>query len=118
MLRPVVSAFSAVPFFFTGVSLAGAGLTLEVVALLGGILLGILACIPLYFTYQPRTGQVTSRAGVAYTACWVGLSAAKIALTYSITTWWPHLVGTYLMAHHIPFDAVRTAFIVLSLGSR
>ena len=66
---------------------------------------------------DPADQQPRTRAGWGYAIAWSAVTGAKILLTYAITTWFPHDVGRFMVAHQLTRDSIRAAFIFLALGS-
>lgn len=117
VLRPALGAAIAVPFFLHGLDTSTWGLLLEVAALAIGIAMGLAACAPMRFVWDHSEGQPRTFAGWAYAFAWVGLSGAKTAATYAVTTWFPTDTGRFMAAHALTPDSIRAAFIFLALGS-
>ncbi len=117
VLRPLVGAMIAVPFFFKGIALSGTGLWLEIAALVVGVATGFAACLPMRFEYDARSGRTFSRAGIGYAAAWLAIAAAKAAASYGAQSWFAIDLGRWMAENHVTVEAVRAAFIFLSLGA-
>ncbi|HEY5224411.1 MAG TPA: hypothetical protein VIJ18_15355 [Microbacteriaceae bacterium] len=117
VLRPLISALIAVPFFFSGMAWTGAGLALEIVALAVGVAMGYAACSLIRFEYDATTARTFTRAGIAYAAAWVTVSAIKTLASYGAQNWFTLDLGRWMMENDVSQDAIRAAFIFLSLGT-
>jgi hypothetical protein len=116
-LRPAVGALAAVLFFARGIDTTGPGLLLEASALALGLGTGYAACRFMAFRSDATGEQPRTRAGWPYALAWTAVSGLKIALTYAVTSWFPHDVGRFMAAHQLTPDSVRAAFLCLALGS-
>jgi hypothetical protein len=117
VLRPVATAIALVPFFYKGGSTSGNGLYLEIGGTVLGLLLGYIASLPMTFEYDTVKQRVYSRAGLAFFLSWAVLTGAKMLYSYGAIHWYGHQLGTWLYHNHISVDALRAAFIFLSVAS-
>ncbi|MGI8678477.1 MAG: hypothetical protein ACR2LX_07305 [Jatrophihabitans sp.] len=113
--RPIVTAAIIVPFFFTGVTTSGWGLTLEVVGVVVGVLLGLAAGSLLPVSFDPARRMAVSRGGAGYAALWTALTAARLLFAYGAQHWFARPLGTFLYEHQIGANAVSDTFIFLSV---
>lgn len=116
VLRPAVAAAVVVPFFFGGLSLSGNGLLLEIGGVLAGVLLGCATMCFLRFEYDETAARVYTRAGWAYVAAWVGLTAVKMSVSYGASELWPRQTGMWLVHNGITPDAFKSALIFLNVA--
>lgn len=115
--RPVVTSIALVPFFFKGASGSGNGLYLEIGGTVLGLLLGYIASLPMRFEYDTVKERVYSRAGFALFFSWALLTGAKLLYSYGAIHWYGHQMVAWLYRNHISLDALRAAFIFLSVAS-
>lgn len=117
VLRPAVTALALVPFFFKGASGSGNGLTLEILGTLAGLLLGYVASLPMRFEWDSAKQRVYSRGGWAFFLAWAALTGAKLLYSYGAIHWFGHAMGRWMYQNHISENALRAAFIFLSIAS-
>jgi hypothetical protein len=117
VLRPAVTALILVPFFFKGASGSGNGLALEIAGTVVGLLLGYLASLPMSFEWDPAKQRAYSRGGWAFFLAWAALTGAKLLYSYGAIHWYGHAMGRLMYQNHISEEALRAAFIFLSIAS-
>lgn len=117
VLRPLLSAIIAVPFFFQGMAWSGLGLAIEAGALVVGVAMGYAACSLIRFEYDEPTGRTFTRAGLWYALAWTAVSAAKALASYGAQNWFAIDLGRWMAENDITADTIRATFIFLSLGS-
>lgn len=116
ILRPLVTGAVIVPMFLKGATSTGSGVTLEIAATVGGLLLGLLAASQTAVYRSPRTGKAASRAGLGYAAVWIAVIGARTAFSYGSVHWFPHQLGHWMATNQITADALTDALIFMALA--
>jgi hypothetical protein len=116
ILRPLVTGAAIVPLFLKGATSTGSGLTLEIAAAVGGLLLGLLAASQTSVYRSPRTGKAASRAGLGYAAVWIAVIGARAAFSYGSVHWFPRQLGHWMATNQITADALTDALIFMALA--
>jgi hypothetical protein len=89
--------------------------TLELVGLVAGIALGVVAALTM------RVGRVGERvvttAGVAYAAVWLFVIGGRMLFAYGAEHWFPRAIGQFSRDHLITgADAWTAAFVAMALA--
>src|SRR5690348_5598511 len=88
VLRPVIVSAIAVAIFVKSPQTSGAGFSLELAGLAGGLILGSVAShLLMAIRTEPRTGGQVSVAGVGYAAFWIVAIDARLVFAYGATHW-------------------------------
>ena len=116
LIRPFLAAAIVVPFFLKGVVTAGSGLLLEMAGIAAGAVLGLAAAACMRVRRDRQAGTVTSRAGAAYAAIWIVVSAGRLFFDYGANHLFTAQLFSFGMAHHITVAALTDSLIFLSLA--
>jgi hypothetical protein len=116
VLRPLVLAGGIVPFFIRGLTLHGAGLSLEIAGTVAGVLLGLAAAALMTVYRSPRTGKPVSRAGFGYAGLWVAVIAARAIFSYGASEWFGPGLGAWMAGHNISGAALTDSLIFMAVS--
>ncbi|MBP2705045.1 hypothetical protein JOL79_14610 [Microbispora sp. RL4-1S] len=115
LLRPLLVAAVVVPFVMPGWDMSGSGLVLEIVGLLAGAAIGVLASSFLKVSVD-ENGQAWTDAGYAYAAVWIVYTAARQVFIYGCEHWYSRSLGMFLIDNHISVAAFADSIMFLSLA--
>ncbi|ETK34887.1 hypothetical protein [Microbispora sp. ATCC PTA-5024] len=115
LLRPLLVAAVVVPFVMPGWDMSGGGLVLEIVGLLAGAAIGVLASSFLKVSVD-KDGQAWTDAGVAYAAVWIVYTVARQVFIYGCEHWYSRSLGMFLIGNHISVAAFADSIMFLSLA--
>jgi hypothetical protein len=117
ILRPLLLAAGIIPLFIAHPATAGNGEILEI-ALAGlGALLGLVAAFGLMkITYDEKSQQSMSIAGVAYGAFWTLVIGARLLFTYGANHWYHTQLGHWMLTNGITVDALTDALIFMAVA--
>ena len=117
ILRPLLLAAGIIPLFIAHPATAGNGEILEI-ALAGlGALLGLVAAFGLMkVTYDEKSHQSMSIAGVAYGAFWTLVIGARLLFTYGANHWYATQLGHWMLTNGITVDALTDALIFMAVA--
>jgi hypothetical protein len=114
-LAPIAVVAVAAAFFLRHVPTAGHDVTLEVVGLLAGLLLGVFSSA--LTTIRVEAGDHTITAGVAFAALWVAVIGGRIAFAEWANGAGASTIGEFSMRHQITgADAWTVAFVLMALA--
>jgi hypothetical protein len=116
ILRPLVIAAAIIPLFLKAVTTSGNGLTLEIAAGAGGIVLGLIACGLMRVYRSPSTGGPVTRTGFAYAALWTIVIGARAAFSYGSEHWFSHSLSTWMIQHSITTAAITDGLIFMAVA--
>jgi hypothetical protein len=116
ILRPLCTAAAIVPFFVENPATSGTGLTLELAATVGGLLIGLLATGLTKVYLSPRTHKPVSRAGVGYAALWIAVVGARTAFSYGAVNWFAPQLGHWMVTDRITPDALTDALLLMAVA--
>jgi len=113
---PLLLVAVAAAGFLRDVPTAGSDLTLEVVGVAAGVVLGLLAAA-LVRVDRDTTGRLVLRAGAPYAALWLVVIGGRCAFAYGAQHWFPRAIGEFSATHHITgADAWTAAFVLMALA--
>ncbi|MGW0769111.1 hypothetical protein [Streptomyces sp. NPDC002676] len=116
LTRPLITAAVIVPLFMHTLFTSGIGLTIEMVGLAAGILLGLAVASRLKITRQTSDGALSTIGGWDYAAIWITVSAARTLFSYGASHWFTMSLGRWFVQHGaLPtqVDAIVTNGLVL-----
>jgi hypothetical protein len=116
ILRPLLIAAAIVPLYLKAVSTTGNGLTLEIAAGVGGIVLGLLATSLMSVSRSPATGGPVTRTGFAYAALWTIAIGARAAFSYGSEHWFSHSLDTWMIQHAVTAAAITDGLIFMAVA--
>lgn len=115
ILRPVVLAAGIVPLFLDAPATHGAGLLLEIGAVLAGLLCGVLATCLMKLYRSPRTGKPVTRAGAPYALLWIVVIGARAAFSYGSVHWFPTQLTDWAVREHVSAAAITDGLIFMAV---
>jgi hypothetical protein len=116
ILRPLALAAGIIPLYLKAIPASGNGLTLEIVAAIAGLLLGIGATALMNVYRSPESGEAVSHAGFGYAALWTAVIGARAAFSYGSTHWFSHSLSTWMVQHSITTAAITDALIFMAVA--
>jgi hypothetical protein len=116
VLRPILLAGGIVPIYLRSLATHGAGLTLEILGVVAGVVLGLIAAALITVYRSPRTGKLVSRAGAGYAVLWVVLAGARSLFSYGSVHWFGAQLGRWMVEHRVTADALTDALILMSVA--
>ncbi|MER5546073.1 hypothetical protein ACWDBD_48615 [Streptomyces sp. NPDC001118] len=116
LARPILLAVAVVPIFAKNIATHGNGLTLEIIGLAAGLLLGLLAAALLKVRYDEDRRASFSTGRTPYAALWAVVIGARLWFAYASVHIFPAQLGHWMLTHHITSDALTDALIFLAIG--
>jgi hypothetical protein len=116
LLRPLLVSAAIVPFFLEPLAGHGTGLALEIGGGVAGVLLGLAAASLLGVRREPGTGQVVTRARVAYAAVWIVVIAARSCFSIGAVDWFSHPLGTWMVNNHVTTGAITDTLVIMAVA--
>lgn len=116
ILRPVFLAVGIVPLFLDAPATHGAGLLLEIGAVLAGLLCGILATCLMKLYRSPQTGKPVTRAEAPYALLWTAVIGARAAFSYGSAHWFPTQLTAWAVREHISAAAITDGLIFMAVA--
>lgn len=98
--------------YLRNVPTAGHDITLEVLGLCSGLLLGTVAGT-LVRVRRDSHGRLVTQAGAPYAVLWVVVIGGRIAFAYGASHWFPEAIGRFSATHQITGAPAWTAAFVL-----
>lgn len=114
--RPALITAGIIPLFIDRPVTHGAGLAIEVGAVLAGFLCGIAALALLTVYRSPRTGRPVSRAGLPYALLWTAVIGARAAFSYGSVHWFPSQLAHWCLTHHVTAAAITDGLIFMAVA--
>ncbi len=94
----------------------GNDLTLELVGVAAGVVLGAVAGL-LVRVRRDEDGRLVMRAGAAYAALWTGVIGGRVLFAYGAEHWFAASIGAFSSAHRITgADAWTAGFVLMALA--
>jgi hypothetical protein len=116
LLLPVALVAVAGWFFLRDIPTRGHDVQLEVIGVIVGAALGVLAGLLVGVRRTPA-GELLTQAGAAYAVLWVVVIGGRVAFAYGAEHWFAQSIGQFSMAHQITgADAWTTAFVLMALA--
>jgi hypothetical protein len=116
IVRPLLMAGAIVPLYLTALTIHGAGLSLEIVGVVAGLLLGLLANSQMLIYRSPKTGRAASRAGLGYGIVWTLVIGARAAFSYGSSHWFGTQLGSWMSNHNVSVDGVTNTLILMAVA--
>jgi hypothetical protein len=116
ILRPLALAAGIIPLYLEAVVTSGNGLTLEIIAGLAGIALGLVATSLMSVYRSPETAQPVSRTGISYAALWTIVIGARAAFSYGSTHWFSQSLSTWMVQHSVTTAAITDGLIFMAVA--
>lgn len=113
ILRPLLGVALITPFFVASPATDGWGLGLEVGGALLGVALGLAAAALLPVGWDPEKRRAYTRAGLAYAALWVAVSAARYGFAYGAQHLFDHPLKDFMTTNHVSAAALTDALILV-----
>lgn len=114
LVLPLVLVAVAASAFLRHVPTIGHDLTLELLGVAAGAVLGVVAGL-LVHVHRDHDGTTTT-AGLPYAALWVAVIGGRVLFAYGAEHWWSRSIGMFSMQHQITgADAWASAFILMAL---
>jgi hypothetical protein len=115
LVLPLALVAVAAAVFLRHVPTAGNDATLEVVGLVAGVLLGLLAGA--LVRVRREAGRVVTSAGRAYAALWTVVIGGRVLFAFGADHWFSQQIGLYSYTHRITgADAWTAAFVLMALA--
>jgi hypothetical protein len=111
VLRPLLGAALVTPLFITRPATGGWGLALEAGGVLLGAALGLAVVALLPVERDPATGRAYTRAGLAYAALWIGISAGRYGFAYGAHHLFNHALKGFMSTNRVSAAALTDALI-------
>jgi hypothetical protein len=113
---PLLLVAVAAGVFLRDVPTAGHDLTLEMVGVAAGAVLGLVAA-GLVQVHRDSTGRLVMHAGAPYAALWVAVIGGRCVFAYGADHWFGRAIGQFSMTHQITgADAWTAAFVLMALA--
>jgi hypothetical protein len=116
LLRPLGIAAAIIPLYLKPVPTHGNSFTLEIVAIVTGLVLGLLATTLMGVSRSPRTGKPVSRTGFGYAVLWTVVIGARAAFSYGSEHWFSHSLGTWMAQHSVTTAAITDGLIFMAVA--
>lgn len=116
LLRPIIAAAAVIPLFAKSPASSGNGLTLEIVASVAGLALGLLAAALFQVRYDSGKQAVYSRAGAPYAALWLAVIAARLWFVYAANNTYHEQIGRWMLTNGISTGALTDALVFMAIG--
>jgi len=95
---------------------AGNDVSLQLAGIGVGVICGLAAAMLLPVRREP-SGEIFTRAGVAYAALWVVLSAARVVFAYGSEHWFPAAIVKFSIEYRLTGqDVYANAFVFMALA--
>jgi len=115
MIRSVVAVGIIVVIFVHSFPTQGNDVSLQLAGIGAGVIGGLLAG-NLMPVYRHESGEIYSRAGIAYAAVWIVLSAGRVVFAYGAENWFTAGLVEFSIENKISgADTYANAFVFMSL---
>ena len=114
--RPLIIAGIAGSTYLTAVATSGSGLALELAAAGTGAALGLLAASFMRVEHDAPSGEVYTRAGIAYAGIWIATAAVRLGFIYGAQHWFAGSLDSWMLSHHISADVLTDALVLEALA--
>ncbi|MGK4578824.1 hypothetical protein [Kitasatospora sp. HPMI-4] len=112
LIRPLIAVAVVMVLFFHTPKLDGNDLSLQLVGVGIGVILGLTAGAMLP-AHRDSSGQVYTRAGVLYALFWLVMSAARVLFVYGIEHWYTADIIKFAVKYRISGPEVFSNSLVL-----
>ncbi|MFB7666051.1 hypothetical protein ACFC1R_19210 [Kitasatospora sp. NPDC056138] len=112
LIRPLIAVAIVMALFFHSPKLGGNDLSLQLVGVGTGIILGLTAGAMLP-AHLDSNGQVYTRAGILYALFWIVMSAARVLFVYGIEHWYTARIIEFAVKYRISGPEVFSNSLVL-----
>ena len=116
IVRPMLIAAAIIPLFIDRPATSGTGLTIEVAAILAGLLGGLVALAFITVHRSPQTGQAVSKSGTPYALLWILVIGARAAFSYGSSHWFHNQLGHWMITHHATAAAITDGLIFMAVA--
>ncbi len=114
--RPLIIAGIVGLTYLSALATSGAGFALELSAAATGAVLGLLAASFMRVEHEPDSGEVFTRAGIAYVSIWIAAATLRLAFIYGSQHWFAGSLDSWMLAHHITAAVLTDALVLEALA--
>lgn len=116
LLLPLALVAVAGSAFLRAVPTGGHDVQLELVGVLSGVALGVVAGL-LVRIRRTSDFELVTRAGAAYAALWMAVIGGRVLFAYGADHWFSRSIGIFSIEHQITgADAWTSAFVLMALA--
>lgn len=114
--RSLIAVVVVAAIFVHSFPTAGNDVSLQLAGIGAGVICGLAAAM-LLPVYRGPSGEIYTRAGIAYAALWVVLSAARVVFAYGSEHWFPAGIVKFSIDYRLTGeDVYANAFVFMALA--